>query len=285
MGRTVPTTAHAPEVAPPAGRQASAWDGPDSRSRHGGPPAGNAWVRAAGVAGALVRFTVPLGAEPRVPRPAAGADDSRRFDAVLVLSRALEARDSFTHRHSHRVGDLAVRLAGELGWPPGHAGLLRQAALLHDIGKIVVPDAILFASGPLGGEEWEVIKRHPSDGADIVAGILTTDQTAWVRGHHERWDGRGYPDRLARHAIPPGAQILALADSFDAMTSTRAYRAGMHATDAIEECRRQRGRQFAPRVVDALLRLAWRGELFGAAWPAAGGRAPAPVASPESAPA
>lgn len=275
MGSTPPPTAHVQEPVLAAGRRASARDDADPRVLPAGRPTGNAWARTAGVAGALARFTVLPAVESRAPRAAAGADPSRRFDAVLALSRALEARDPFIHLHSDRVGDLAARLGGELGWPADRISLLRQAALVHDIGKIGIPDAILLKTGPLAAEEWNTMQRHASEGADIVAGILTAGQTAWVRGHHERWDGRGYPDRLARHAIPQGAQILALADSFDAMTSMRTYRARMPAIDAIEECRRQRGSQFAPRVVDALFRLARRGEVPGVAPPETGGVVPA----------
>jgi HD-GYP domain-containing protein (c-di-GMP phosphodiesterase class II) len=232
--------------------------------------AGNGYAPADGVASVTARFATFPAADPHAPHATSGARASHAFDAVLSLARALEAKDPFTGLHSDRVADLAVCLARTLGWPAERARLLRQAGLVHDIGKIGVRDEILLKAEPLTDEEWDILRRHPVVGADIVAPILMPDQTAWVRGHHERWDGRGYPDRLAGHAIPHGARILAVADSFDAMTSIRAYRARMSATDAIEECRRQRGRQFAPRVVDALLHLAWRGAVPGLDLPTTG---------------
>jgi HD-GYP domain-containing protein (c-di-GMP phosphodiesterase class II) len=127
-------------------------------------------------------------------------------------------------------------------------------ALLHDIRKIGVPDAILRKPGKLNAEEWAQMRRHPELGCEMLAGIPALAAThAIVRSHHERWDGGGYPDGLAGEAIPPHARAFALVDAYDAMTNDRPYRKGQRHEVAAEEIRRQAGRHFEPRVVDAFL--------------------------------
>lgn len=141
---------------------------------------------------------------------------------------------------------MAVRLALELDWGTGRTRLLREAAVLHDVGKIAVPDAVLTKPGPLTEDEFALVREHPVRGAEIVAEALSPEQVAWARGHHERHDGGGYPDGLTGGSVPDGAAILALADAWDAMTSNRPYRPSLTPARALEICRRESGAQFAP---------------------------------------
>ena len=160
--------------------------------------------------------------------------------AMRALAWAVDAKDPYTHRHSARVADLAVQIATALGWPVTRAAQLREAGLVHDVGKIAVPDAILFKPGPLTDEEREAVTAHAEVGARIVADVLSAEQAAWVRGHHERWDGTGYPDRLAGEDIPEEARVLPLADSWDVIVSSRSYQAGRGVDAALAEVRRVR---------------------------------------------
>jgi diguanylate cyclase (GGDEF)-like protein len=182
-------------------------------------------------------------------------EHARALAALGALAKAIDAKDPATIRHSERVAALTAELAGESGWSADEVGRLHDAALVHDVGKIGVPDAILSKPGRLTDEEYDVIKRHADLGARIVAGVLEADQVAWVRGHHERHDGRGYPDGLAGAAIPDGARLLALADAWDAMTGARVYSAPMPLADALAEVRRNAGTQFHPEAVQALERI------------------------------
>ncbi|HET6690254.1 MAG TPA: diguanylate cyclase, partial [Miltoncostaeaceae bacterium] len=183
--------------------------------------------------------------------------------AMRALAWAVDAKDPYTHRHSARVADLAVRIAAALGWPVTRAAQLREAGLVHDVGKIAVPDAILFKPGPLTDAEREAVTAHAAVGARIVADVLSAEQAAWVRSHHERWDGTGYPDRLAGEEIPEEARILALSDSWDVIVSSRSYQAGRGADAALAEVRRCAGTQFWPVAVDALARLVAAGAVTG----------------------
>ncbi len=183
------------------------------------------------------------------------------FGSIRVLARAVDAKDPSTRRHSERVAGLAAGIAGAMGWDRRRVALLHEAALVHDVGKIAVSDAILFKPVRLTAAEMAKVAQHSALGAEMVSGVLTAEQAAWVRGHHERWDGSGYPDGLAGEAVPAGALILHLADAWDVMTSTRPYVAPMSQRDAIEECRRQAGRQFWDRAVEALEELHGRGAL------------------------
>jgi HD-GYP domain-containing protein (c-di-GMP phosphodiesterase class II) len=132
---------------------------------------------------------------------------------------------------------------------------------VHDVGKIAVPDAILFKPDQLTRDEFRRVRAHAALGAEIVADVLSPAQVAWVRGHHERWDGRGYPDGLAGDGIPEGARILTLADAWDVMTSQRPYGVPLSREDALAECRRCSGAQFWPAVVAALERTLAEGGL------------------------
>jgi diguanylate cyclase (GGDEF)-like protein/PAS domain S-box-containing protein len=182
-------------------------------------------------------------------------EQSPAMSSVRALARAIDAKDLDTRRHSERVADLSELLALRMGWTMKRARLLHAAALLHDVGKIGVPDSILLKPSGLTPEEYTEVKRHPAIGARIAAEVLDEEPTRWVRHHHERWDGSGYPDGLAGDDIPDGAQLLALADAWDVMTTIRTYQETRSLEDAWAECRSERGRQFAPDVVDALLAL------------------------------
>jgi diguanylate cyclase (GGDEF)-like protein/PAS domain S-box-containing protein/putative nucleotidyltransferase with HDIG domain len=176
--------------------------------------------------------------------------------SIRLLARVVDAKDRSTRRHSERVADLCLELAEALGWPPERASLLREAGLVHDVGKIGVPDAILFKPGPLTEAEYEIVKEHASLGAQIVSEALTEEQVSWVRSHHERWDGNGYPDALEAEECPEGARIMALADAWDVMTSERPYTTvPTSPADAILECRACAGGQFWPPAVEALISI------------------------------
>lgn len=186
----------------------------------------------------------PVGEAARLaPRQAAAA--------VRALARSVDLKHAATRQHSDRVAELAARLAEELGWAPERVQLLRQAAVVHDVGKVGVPDAVLLKPDRLTAEEFETIRGHSELGAQLAAEILADEQTAWVRSHHERPDGAGYPDGLSDEEIPEGARIIAVADSYDAMVSDRPYRHGRDPTEALGELRRCAGTQFAPEVVAA----------------------------------
>ena len=174
---------------------------------------------------------------------------------------------------------MAVQLATAAGWPVSRAARLHEAGLLHDVGKIGLPDAVLFKPGRLTLEEFEQVKQHAPLGANIAAEVLDAEQVEWIRHHHERWDGTGYPDGLAGAEPGDGAHILALADAWDVMTSLRSYKSPLAVPDALAECRAQAGRQFAPWTVDALERLVAAGAIEARV------TAPAPVVTPVVAPA
>jgi putative nucleotidyltransferase with HDIG domain len=181
----------------------------------------------------------------------------RTYDpTLLALARALDVRDSETGGHSDRVLQYMELVIRELGIGGSDVAFLRRGALLHDIGKIGVPDNILRKPTALSDGEWQVMRRHPEFGARIIASIpFLEDVTRIVRHHHERWDGNGYPDRLSGEEIPLGARIFAVADSFDAMTSDRPYRRAMSIDAARAEIARCRGTQFDPSVADAFARV------------------------------
>jgi HD-GYP domain-containing protein (c-di-GMP phosphodiesterase class II) len=155
--------------------------------------------------------------------------------SLLGLANALEAKDPYTRGHSERVGRWSRRIALGVGLPPEAVQTIAQAGLLHDIGKIGVPESILGKAGPLEEEEWALMRRHPVIGSEIVAPFeCLAGEALVIRHHHERHDGSGYPDGLAGEAIPLGARIVAVADVFDALTSDRPYRAAMSRAAALE---------------------------------------------------
>ncbi|GAC1436141.1 MAG: hypothetical protein NVSMB51_06860 [Solirubrobacteraceae bacterium] len=176
-----------------------------------------------------------------------------QLPAVLVLAETLDLRDSGTSLHSQTVGRYAEAIALQLGLDPAHVERVRLAGLLHDVGKIGVADHILRKAGPLTETEWQEMRKHPELGARIIAGANLDDISGWVLAHHERPDGRGYPAGLRGEEIPLESRILAVADSFEAMTSDRVYRPGIGVERAREELRLQAGAQFDAGVVTALL--------------------------------
>jgi diguanylate cyclase (GGDEF)-like protein/putative nucleotidyltransferase with HDIG domain len=171
-----------------------------------------------------------------------------------VLLNVVGEHDNELHHHVVEVADLAEGVGHRLGLDPGDLAQLRRAAALHDIGKIAIPDAILHAPRALTEEEWGYMRQHTVIGARILSAAPDLLPVAdIVRSSHERWDGGGYPDGLAAEEIPLGARIVAVCDSYEAMTSTRAYRAARPAAEALAELRRCAGTQFDRRVVDAFL--------------------------------
>ena len=177
-----------------------------------------------------------------------------RASATSTLLAALGARDGYTGEHSQAVLELAARVAARLGLDERAVDQVRQAALLHDIGKIAVPDAILNKPGPLTAEEWEVMRAHPITSEEIVTSTGGLGDLAPVlRAEHERWDGRGYPDGLAGEQIPLASRITFVCDAYQAMTSDRPYRSALSLDDARKEIAAGAGTQFCPSSAHALL--------------------------------
>ncbi len=173
---------------------------------------------------------------------------------VQALAHAIEAKDMSTGRHLQRVNDLGLLLARELSSEGTVDSQMSFGFLLHDLGKIWVPDAVLNKPGPLTEEEWQLMHRHPEEGARILKDVAFLKHGALdvVLYHHERWDGAGYPAGLAGNEIPLWARIFAVADALDAMTSDRPYRRAMPLETALGELRANSGTQFDPACVDAL---------------------------------
>ena len=171
-----------------------------------------------------------------------------------ALTASIDAKDPYTCGHSRRVAILSRDLACLAGLDAAAAQRLYLAGLLHDVGKIGIPESVLLKAGKLTGAEYAAVKAHPGTGARILRGIRQVEPVLpAILHHHERLDGRGYPARLGGEQIPLEARIVALADSFDAMTSCRTYRTAMALEAVTAELRRCRGAQFDPRLVDLLL--------------------------------
>src|SRR3954464_5055953 len=182
--------------------------------------------------------------------PVAG---NEHLSAVLVLAETLDLRDSGTASHSQTVGRLAAMIAAALGFDDARVERVRLAGILHDIGKIGIPDWILHKPGKLDEAEWAEVKKHPEMGARIAASAKLDDISEWILCHHERVDGRGYPGSLPGDKIPIEAKILAVADAYEAMTAERVYKRAMPAAAAERELHDQSGAQFDAEVVAALL--------------------------------
>jgi diguanylate cyclase (GGDEF)-like protein/PAS domain S-box-containing protein len=177
-------------------------------------------------------------------------------ETVMLLAASAEAHDHATGLHLENVRAITEALGKELNYREEEAKELGLAAVLHDIGKVRVPDSLLISKGTLADEEWELMKHHTTWGAEFLAGRPGFELAATIaRSHHERWDGSGYPDGLAGEAIPEAAAIVAVADAFDAMTSDRPYRAARSVAAAVREIVACSGKQFSPGVVRALVRL------------------------------
>ena len=191
------------------------------------------------------------------------AAESRRWEergggnlaAVLALTEVLDIRDAGTATHSQTVGRYAEAIARELGLSPELVERVRLAGTLHDVGKIAVPDAVLSKPGKLTDEEYDQMKKHPEVGALIIDGAELKDISSWVWAHHERPDGTGYPRALSDEEIPLEAKILAVADSYEAMTCDRVYRRAMPSEDARAELRRCAGTQFDRRIVQVFVEM------------------------------
>src|SRR3981081_1035889 len=207
------------------------------------------------------------------PRPAVALDNARLFkdrEEVIIasleaLANAVDARDPYTRGHSERVTEYAKMIARQMKYAPKDAGAwlrLERGGRLHDIGKIGVPDAVLQKPGKLTDEEFAQMKEHPLVGFNILSGLkMLTDELVIVRSHHERYDGKGYPDRKKGDELPIFAWIVSAADALDAMTADRPYRKGMTLDLAIQQVREGAGTHFHPDVAEAVLDAANNGAL------------------------
>jgi HD-GYP domain-containing protein (c-di-GMP phosphodiesterase class II) len=174
------------------------------------------------------------------------------LDMIKTLAFVVEAKDPSTRAHLQRTHDYAIALAEAVDPELAADEQLRYGFLLHDVGKVGIPEAVLNKPGPLDPDEWEVMRAHPLLGVQMVAGIKSLGSAVEViRCHHERWDGKGYPNGLAGEAIPAGARVFSVADAFDAVTSDRAYRKALPFDRACQEIAGGAGSQFDPAVVDA----------------------------------
>ena len=207
-----------------------------------------------GASATLRRQTEKLRARSRQLMDSYARLEENTLEAIESLNATVEAKDPYTAGHSHRVQDIALAIGTQLRLEQPRLEALRLAGLFHDIGKLAVPDAILTKPSRLTAEEFGLIQQHSEAGARIVAKLgRLRDTVSIIRHHHERWDGNGYPDRLAGDDIPLEAAIVGLADAWDAMTTDRPYHRALTVQEALEEIRTGRGTQFAPAVVDAFL--------------------------------
>lgn len=175
---------------------------------------------------------------------------------VITLAKAIEKRDYYTGGHTDRVTAYAIKTAEQLNWSKERITTLELAGHLHDVGKIGVPDAVLNKPGKLTAEEFEMMKAHPEIGEQIIRGIDFLEvMVPYVLYHHERYDGKGYPKGLSGEEIPIEGRLLAVSDTFDAMTSSRPYRSGVDPEAAIHEIKRCSGTQFDPDIVGAFLEV------------------------------
>jgi putative two-component system response regulator len=178
------------------------------------------------------------------------------LQAIKILANAIETRDPYTSGHAERVGDYAERLARGLGLPIEEVHHIRLAAILHDVGKIGIPEAVLNKPTTLTSTEWEIVKTHPVRGVEILAPLNYPHEVLeGVRRHHERYDGEGYPDGLAGDQIPLAGRLVAVVDAYDAMTIPRAYRTRLVPAAAVERLKSGAGTQFDPQMVAVFIDL------------------------------
>jgi hypothetical protein len=177
-------------------------------------------------------------------------------EAVLKIAESIDYRDTGTAEHSQRIADLTRRLSMALGLAAEHVTDVVLASRVHDLGKIGISNEILLKVGPLSEHEREIMQEHPAIGAKILSSYSAFQgSVAIVRHHHERWDGKGYPDGLKGDDIPIGSRIVAVVDSFDAMTADRPYRQGMSVTAAVERLKDGMGTQFDPKICAAFIQM------------------------------
>jgi len=176
------------------------------------------------------------------------------LQTVIMLANVIEARDPYTAGHLERVRRLALNLAFALNWSNEDIAILEFGAILHDIGKIVIPSKVLKKTGPLDEEEWKLMRQHPEVGAKMLEGVDHLKAAIpYVLYHHEWWNGSGYPEGLSALKIPREGRLLAIVDAFDAMTTNRPYHVSMGTKDAIEEIRENQGVYFDPDMVDVFI--------------------------------
>ncbi|MEW5870870.1 MAG: HD domain-containing phosphohydrolase [Chloroflexota bacterium] len=182
--------------------------------------------------------------------------------SLTALANAADMRDVSTNGHVSRVSNLSMALARHMGWKERQLEIIQYGAILHDIGKIHIPEKILFKPEELTNQEWEVVQRHPVNGERMVKDVdYLAESAPIVRHHHERWDGSGYPDGLSGESIPLGARIVSVADSFDAMTSYQPYSPARSLQDAYMEILSLSGERYDPGVVAAFQRAWYAGEI------------------------
>jgi HD-GYP domain-containing protein (c-di-GMP phosphodiesterase class II) len=180
---------------------------------------------------------------------------------IHALAQAVDDKDRCTRNHSERVALYATAVAVHIGLPIEHIEQITIAGTLHDVGKLAVPDEVLLKPGPLSPDEFELVQDHSEAGERMVLALGLEEIATWIRHHHERWDGTGYPDGLAGERIPLPSRILGAADALDAMTTARAYRDALSLEEAMNELVEQSGRQFDRHVADCLVELLGNGSL------------------------
>lgn len=194
--------------------------------------------------------------------------DKTFINTLTSLSAALEQKDEYTRDHSEKVGELAGKIAWEYSYNMKFIEDVVNAGKLHDIGKIGIRDEILFKKGTLTGEEFNLIKQHPQNGYRIVKPVDSTGKiSAYVLHHHERWDGKGgYPHNLKENGIPLGARILSVADTYDALTSSRPYRDAKDREFAVNVIMTNKGKQFDPEIADIFYKIVRSGKIDSKDW-------------------
>ncbi|MCG7935296.1 MAG: HD-GYP domain-containing protein [Candidatus Thiodiazotropha taylori] len=195
---------------------------------------------------------------PEIKRRISLLESHVGFKLDTILKHALKTRDSYTLEHSERVVLLAEQIGHHMGLTEHQMDILSLAAGFHDIGKIGIADQILLKPGKLSGDEYDDIKQHPIIGANMLRSLgnpVLEEVALCVLHHHEHWDGKGYPDGLQGDEIPTISRIIAVVDAYDAMTTTRSYRSEIEIKQALEIIRQERGKQFCPKAVAAILEL------------------------------
>jgi putative two-component system response regulator len=188
-------------------------------------------------------------------------DDAGAMRTIHALALAVDAKDRYTRNHSERVALYATAVAVRIGLPIDHIEQIAIAGTLHDVGKIAVPDRVLLKPTALTEAEFSLVQRHSEQGERMVRALGMDEIATWIRHHHERWDGKGYPDGLAGEQVPLPSRIVGAADAMDAMTTARAYRPALRLDQATGELLQQAGRQFDPQVAGCLVELLNEGTL------------------------